>query len=39
MVCLIVLFYKRYNEYPQKPYIIWLLDTIKKGISSIIGHL
>jgi hypothetical protein len=38
MVCLIVLFYKRYNEYPQRPYIIWLLDTIKQGISAIVGH-
>jgi len=38
IMCLGVLFYKRYNEMPRRPIKIWLLDTIKQGISSIVGH-
>lgn len=38
LICLGVLFYKRYNEMPRRPIKIWILDTIKQGISSLVGH-
>lgn len=38
LICLAVLFYKRYNEMPRRPIKIWILDTIKQAISALVGH-
>jgi len=38
IICLGVLFYKRYKETPTRPIKIWALDTIKQGISALVGH-
>ena len=38
IICLGVLFYKRYKETPTRPIKIWALDTTKQGISALVGH-
>tara|TARA_B100001094_G_C18160625_1_gene789092 strand:- start:1003 stop:1677 length:675 start_codon:yes stop_codon:yes gene_type:complete len=38
LICVSVLFCKRYNEIPKRPIKIWILDTIKQGISALVGH-
>ncbi len=33
-----VLIYKRYHEYPKRPWKIWFLDTFKQIASQLLAH-
>ena len=33
-----VLIFKRYREYPKRPWKIWALDISKQGVSQLIAH-
>jgi len=33
-----VLIFKRYHEFPKRPWRIWAMDTSKQGVSQLIAH-
>lgn len=38
-LCVLTLVIKRFQETPQRPWLIWFLDTSKQGVSSSMGHM
>ena len=37
-IALSILILKRYRENPQRPYIVWLFDSLKQIVGSFVAH-